>query len=419
MVKMPEVTSPIDIVHASRTHVGQRRKVNEDACEVVEADGGWLFVVADGMGGHQAGDKASALAVEAVVEVFRAQRKMEPTGRLVNALREAHERIHAMQGESTGRERMGTTAVSLYVRGVQAHYAWVGDSRIYLVRDGELSQITRDHTVSEELMRHHEELGLEASQTHPDAHKLSRALGMETQSEPECAPDPLSIEPGDMFLLCSDGLYRMVDEEDILAVVLGFDPAQSVERLVDLANEAGGRDNITAQVIQIGSREMAVEAAARGGQIGSLTQELLAVADGADLADSLGISIETRTDQLIPLESGPEEEVATGEPEPESVDEAAGPPAEEPAHEAAYAPPPPVAPVAPPQGTPPPTPVVQDAATPAALATTALTAVKAPDGNADLRRKTTMLMIVVALLGVLVLLLMGAIIVMAVALFVF
>ncbi len=273
MASMVTESSGQPLVFAARSDTGLARAVNEDAHAEVAVRGGTLFIVADGMGGHRAGDRASRLAVETLVARFgAADGRGEPAARLHAALGAAHEAITAQQDGKTGRERMGTTAVALFIRDGMAHYAWIGDSRIYLVRDGELSRITDDHTVERELERKGV-LDAIRSDFVVEGHRLSRALGVPGQCEPECG-QPLALESGDLLLLCSDGLYRFVPSADILSVLLGADPQVATERLVELANAAGGRDNITVQVIQIGSRDDAVEAAARGGQIGSLTMEL-------------------------------------------------------------------------------------------------------------------------------------------------
>ncbi len=289
---MAEAEASPNMLHAAYSDTGLVREVNEDAYGSEEVGHGWLFVVADGMGGHQSGDVASRLAVKSILESFRNSTAIDPSRRLLESLATAHERIMARQGGSTGRERMGTTVVALYVTPGVAHYAWVGDSRIYLVRDGQISAITRDHTVGRELVDRGLSTPAEVLEN-PDAHKLSRALGMDQQWEPECAPNPLPTEPGDMLLMCSDGLYRMVPEGDALSLLLANEPVEAAIRLVEMANERGGKDNVTVQVVHVGSREAAVEAAAREGYIGSLTTELQALVtsdtlEGPPVTEKLG-----------------------------------------------------------------------------------------------------------------------------------
>ena len=281
---MVESQPSFSMEYAAQSDVGRVRQANEDAHGQGEVGHGRLFVVADGMGGHQSGDVASRLAVKSILEMFRDSTAIDPSRRLMEALKSAHDRIMARQGQRTGRDRMGTTAVALYITADLAYYAWVGDSRIYLVRDGQLSAITRDHTVGRELLERGV-LSFEELVAHPDGHKLSRALGMDNQWHPEAAPTPLALETGDMFLLCTDGLYRRVPEGDVLSVMLANAAQGAAHRLVSLANDAGGDDNITVQVVHVGSREAAVEAAAREGNIGSLTTELQALV-ASDLVDT-------------------------------------------------------------------------------------------------------------------------------------
>ncbi len=273
---MPAESPDTSLVHASRTDVGRNRSINEDSHGILDVSGGWLFVLADGMGGHRAGDQASQMAVGTIVEHYGSSAVREPVQRLNEAIGEAHQRIMGLQGESTGRERMGTTVVCLFIRDGLAYYSWVGDSRIYLVRDGDLNPITEDHTVGRELERRGLHDAIE-SEYGGDLQKLARALGMPDQWEPEGCSEPLALEPGDLLVLCSDGLFKMIPDADILSAVLAGSPEDSADRLIQLANEAGGHDNITVQVVQFGTREEAVEAAAREGHIGSLTMELMAL----------------------------------------------------------------------------------------------------------------------------------------------
>ena len=273
---MPARAPHTSLVHASRTDVGRSRSVNEDSHGSLRVSGGWLFVLADGMGGHRAGDQASQMAVGTIIEHYSGSRIKDPVARLNDAIGEAHRRILALQGESTGRELMGTTVIGLFIIDGRAHYSWVGDSRIYLVRDGSLCPITEDHTVGRELERRGMHQTLEDGYG-GDRQKLARALGMPDQWEPEACAEPLALEPGDLLLLCSDGLFKMIPDADILSAVLAGNPEESAGKLIEMANAAGGRDNITVQVVQFGSREEAVEAAAREGQIGSLTMELMAL----------------------------------------------------------------------------------------------------------------------------------------------
>ncbi len=299
---MPQGSPLTDLRHAGFSDVGRVREVNEDAYAAEEVGSGHLFVVADGMGGHESGDVASRIAVQTTIEAFRNGHAIDTSQRLVDALSAAHQSITARQGRREGRARMGTTVVALHLVPGQAHYAWVGDSRIYLVRDGELSPITRDHTLGRELLERGYQ-DAEQVRTNPERDKLARALGMKDQWQPETTR-ALPLEPGDMFLMCTDGLYRKVAEADMLSVLLGHEPVEAAIQLIQMANDGGGEDNITVQVVHVDSREAAVEAAARGGHIGSLTTELLALTDTED-AGGIELSQAPVTDQLGPAPPSP------------------------------------------------------------------------------------------------------------------
>lgn len=334
---MPQGSPLTDLRHAGFSDVGRVREVNEDAYAAEEVGSGQLFVVADGMGGHESGDVASRIAVQTTIESFRNGHAIDTSQRLVDALSAAHQSIVARQGQRKGRERMGTTAVALHVVPGQAHYAWVGDSRIYLVRDGELSAITRDHTLGRELLERGYQ-DAEQVRSNPERDKLARALGMRDQWHPETAP-PLPLEPGDMFLMCTDGLYRRVTESDMVSVLLGQEPVEAAIQLVQMANDGGGEDNITVQVIHVDTREAAVEAAARGGHIGSLTTELLALTDTEDTG-GIELPQAPATQQLGPAPAPPSAPPSPQPPGPTLAPPATPPPPQQlgPAVEAPPAP---------------------------------------------------------------------------------
>ncbi len=248
---------------AGATDVGKVRSSNEDSFGVFDDLG--LYVVADGMGGHAAGEVASLLAVEMIRDAFRQSRDASPNGspertipadaapaperRLVSAVEQANRRIFAAGQEDEARSGMGTTVAAVWFDGKTAHVAHVGDSRVYRFRDSGLAQITTDHSLVNDylargLMTPEEAIG------HPMRHVLIRALG----TTPSVAVDTIALplEPGDILLLCSDGLSNVVPPSEI-AAILGApdeDPALRCRRLIDTANQHGGLDNITAVLIQ-------------------------------------------------------------------------------------------------------------------------------------------------------------------------
>lgn len=222
-----------------RTHVGLVRRQNEDCAWFDEAQA--VYAVADGMGGHMAGEVASAMAIEAVKNM--AHSGVRPDA---SALREmvyaGHEAIftHALRNPQCS--GMGTTLSVLWHTGGYAYIAHVGDSRIYRLRGGELEQITQDHSLVEELVRARI-ITREEARTHPRRNIITRALG----TRGENMPDILAADAhaGDIWLLCSDGLTGMVEDDVICRTLCEHPLEQAADRLIDLALKAGGKDNVT------------------------------------------------------------------------------------------------------------------------------------------------------------------------------
>lgn len=237
---------PKRVVTASRTDRGRVREENQDHCAEFEAaDGARLVVVADGMGGHDAGGVASRLAVEAIGRVFRSG-GAPPAQVLRDAFEEANARIHEAGAERS--LEMGTTAVAALLRPEGAWLAHVGDSRAYRWHDGSLQRVTEDHSwVAQEVA--HGRLTAEEAAGHPRRNVLTRSIGM----DPEVAVDvrPLDLTPGDRLLLCSDGLWDELDAETLSEALADDDPVACVRHLIELANRAGGHDNVTAAVLLV------------------------------------------------------------------------------------------------------------------------------------------------------------------------
>ena len=230
----------------SATDVGRVRSNNQDSFLVREGD---LFAVADGMGGHQGGEVASALALQIL-----GQAHDEPsTSTLVRAVRSANQAVFDKAGSDPDLKGMGTTLTALAdietQEGKRLGIVNVGDSRLYRVRDDRIEQLTDDHSLVASLVRQGR-ITAEEAESHPQRNILTRALGIDEA----VAVDSWEIEPvaGDRFLICSDGLFNEVDENRLMATLRRFeDPADAARELVRLANEGGGRDNITAVVIDV------------------------------------------------------------------------------------------------------------------------------------------------------------------------
>jgi len=229
--------------HFEKSDTGRQRRANEDSFFVRAP----LFVVADGMGGAQAGEVASRLAAE----TFSAGLPDDgtPEQRLEERVRAANQRIHEVSQEDRALNGMGTTLTAAYLDGDELALAHVGDSRAYLLRDGELSRLTRDHTLVEELVRRGELTEQEAAE-HPQRSIITRALGPEPDIDIDLHTH--RVHAGDVLLLCSDGLTGMIGEDDLQEILSAATSLRDAGRaLVDAANEAGGRDNITVVLFRL------------------------------------------------------------------------------------------------------------------------------------------------------------------------
>lgn len=223
----------------ARTDVGRVREGNEDSFTARLP----LLAVADGMGGHQGGEVASKLALETLKKAADGQ------AALVEVVHEANRAVFDKAAQDPGLAGMGTTLTVFLVEGNTLRLAHVGDSRAYLLRDGQLQQITKDHTVVQRMVDEGRITAPEAH-IHPQRSILTRALGVDQ----EIQVDQASIEPqpGDRLLLCSDGLTGMIDEEVILGILTQEqDPQAASDALVEAANQAGGQDNVTAVVVDV------------------------------------------------------------------------------------------------------------------------------------------------------------------------
>ena len=241
------------------THVGRQRQHNEDSFRVEDASK--LFIVADGMGGHAAGEIASRIAVDSILE-FITQTKEDDgtwphaydeqykrsTNRLVAAVRIANTRVLEAMRKDARLRGMGTTVVGCMADADTMSIAHVGDSRAYLIRGDKISRITNDHSWVFEQVQAGMLTEAEAEK-HPLRNVITRALGGALQVTPDASE--IVMQKGDVYLLCSDGLTGMVPEDDILRVVTQSDGLESAcEQLIAVANERGGLDNITAVLVK-------------------------------------------------------------------------------------------------------------------------------------------------------------------------
>jgi protein phosphatase len=239
------------VEQAFRTDTGRQRDANEDSYFASSP----VFAVADGMGGAQAGEVASRLAAESFEAVQRGTESPEAYLRAI--AKTANARIHRLAESDSTRSGMGTTFTAALVEGEEVGFAHVGDSRAYLFRDGELKLLTSDHSLVEELRRQGR-LTDEQAEDHPQRSIITRALGPERDVEVDTMT--YRARPGDVYLLCSDGLTTMIKEDRIAAILLEAPTLdEAVDRLVAEANEAGGRDNITVVAFRLEEAEVAAE----------------------------------------------------------------------------------------------------------------------------------------------------------------
>ncbi len=248
-------SKPLRLVVAQRTDVGRKRQHNEDNVayiipkdEQLLARKGALFIVADGMGGHAAGEVASEIAVSTVCNLYYQNTDPDVPANLVSAIRYANLAIYESARENQQQNGMGTTCVTAVLRDTTAFVANVGDSRAYLVRRGMVKQVTQDHSwVMEQIQMGN--LSGEEARTHEMRNVITRSLGPFPDVDVDIFAEQL--EEGDALVLCSDGLSGMMTDIDILRIVESFSPQESVIQLLEYANAQGGADNITAIVIRV------------------------------------------------------------------------------------------------------------------------------------------------------------------------
>lgn len=248
------------IRYAAKTDVGMKRTHNEDYFSLMEDE--QLFIVADGMGGHSSGEVASRMAAETVSEFYQRTKDEEATwpykmdrnlsyieNRLACGIKLANYKIYEAASKDIRFKGMGTTVVTCLINGDKIYVAHVGDSRCYRIRTGEIDQITRDHSLLEDYKDAKPDMTEEEERNFPHKNVITRALGMRDTVQVDIKTE--EVKDGDIYLLCSDGLSGMVDDQALFQIVNSTDDLErSVAELVDQANRAGGTDNITTLVLQ-------------------------------------------------------------------------------------------------------------------------------------------------------------------------
>ena len=234
----------------SVTNIGRKRKLNQDYLYTSERPIGRLpnlFIVADGMGGHNAGDYASKLAVTTMVEKIADSLEGSPEKILGEAIEAANARVRESAESAPELEGMGTTVVAATCDSESLCVANVGDSRLYVISGHEIVQVTRDHSWVEEMIRRGG-LGREEAKNHPDRNIITRAVGAESTVKTDFFH--VALKEGDLVLMCTDGLTNMLEDEEIRMILNGArDIVEKAEELVRRANDNGGKDNISVILI--------------------------------------------------------------------------------------------------------------------------------------------------------------------------
>ncbi len=235
----------------SRTDIGNTRKLNQDYVYTTQDKIGNLtnlFIVADGMGGHAAGDYASRTAVKTIVEYIENSFEKNSLKLLTKAVEAANNEVYTDALLNRKLEGMGTTIVAATFVGKYLQAINVGDSRLYIVSGKSIRQVSVDHSLVEEMIRSGG-IAREQARNHPDKNIITRAVGVKKTVEPDTYTEEL--KSGDYVLMCSDGLTNMVPDEEIMEIVVqSEDVTQAVKALIEKANENGGRDNISAVLVR-------------------------------------------------------------------------------------------------------------------------------------------------------------------------
>jgi PPM family protein phosphatase len=242
---------------AGLSDLGCQRENNEDRYSYWEPGSdaqfalrGRLVSVADGMGGYEGGQEASRIAVETVENAYANNADADPQSSLLSGFRLAHQEIQKYAEAHPALEGMGTTCTSIALLGKRLYFAHVGDSRLYLVRGSSISRLTQDHSYVSRLVAHGV-ISAEEAESHPQRHILTAALGAGSEVEPDVPTTPVDLRSGDNLVLCTDGLWGLVHDDEIQKVVAGNPPQEACQQLVQMARDRGGPDNITLQILRV------------------------------------------------------------------------------------------------------------------------------------------------------------------------
>jgi len=243
---------------AGLTDIGCKRENNEDCFAYWEPEDdtafqrlGRLAIVADGMGGAEGGQFASRISVESVRDVYATIGEKGPQERLLSAFREANDQVQREAQQKPALHGMGTTLTACAIVANQLYYAHIGDSRAFLIRADEARQLTRDHSLVARLIESRT-IRPEDAENHPQKHVLTAAVGIGDDLQPDFSPEPITLQPCDTLVICTDGLWGQMSSAEISEIVSTRGASDACKALVELARKRGGPDNITLQVLRVG-----------------------------------------------------------------------------------------------------------------------------------------------------------------------
>jgi protein phosphatase len=260
---------------ANLSDLGRERENNEDYFCYAEPEEEQLFVskgrlavVADGMGGEEGGATASRLAVDTVRQTYYSCSERDPQACLIQAFRAAQQVISEYAQENARLRAMGTTCSAVAIVAGSAHFAHIGDSRLYLVRNRSITKLTRDHTAVGRLIEEGVISPQEAG-NHPQRHLLTSALTAQGEGRADFSPAPIPLEWNDLLVLCTDGLWAQISDSELLSVVQNNAPTAACRELIELARDRGGPDNLTVQILRMTESPLTAEPQFAGA-VGSL-----------------------------------------------------------------------------------------------------------------------------------------------------
>jgi PPM family protein phosphatase len=261
------MTTVIKPVTGNATDTGKERSDNQDYFGFYDdTPYGMLWLVCDGMGGAAGGRTASTMAVECIRETFYASGWQTVPEVMRAAAARANEVVYNRGQEDVALRGMGTTLAMIVLQDNRFYFGHIGDSRIYRIHEMQMEQLTRDHTLVQKML---EEGAIKPEQVagHPQAHVITRSLGVAPEVELDIEEEPIDMVLGDCYIICSDGLSGMVQEEIVQEFVLTFNPQDACQKLVDVANKNGGLDNITVQILQVQEVEEKISVIKRMGPV--------------------------------------------------------------------------------------------------------------------------------------------------------